>query len=300
MKKKTKIILILITLIPTIVFAHPGKTDANGCHTCKTNCSKWGLYNGQYHCHNGGTGESSSSNNTTKKTTKRTTTTKRSTIKRTTTSSTTTTTTTTTTQVIKNNDIKIKEIIIDETLYQNVEDINYTTKNSSADIKVILNDEKATYTINGNQNLITGENIITIIVTAEDESTKEYKFIITKEEDFKSNTNIKAYINDDTINFYNNKATYTVKTDQESVSIECIPDNNNAIINIDKQNPTLNYGDNIINIHVTTEDKTTKDYKLTIYRPEPPKEEKSSIIEKIIPPIFLTSIGYLIFKKKKK
>ena len=184
--------------------------------------------------------------------------------------------------------------------FQNIENIYYTTKNSSVDIKVILNDEKAEYSINGNLNLNTGENTITIIVTAEDESTKEYKFIITKEEDLKSNTNIKAYINEDTINFYNNKATYTVKTDQESVSIECIPDNDNAIINIDNPNPTLNYGDNIINIHITAEDQTTNNYKLTIYRPKPPKEEKSSIIEKIIPPIFLTSIGYLIFKKKKK
>ncbi len=31
--------------------AHPGGTDANGCHTCKTNCEKWGLHYGQYHCH---------------------------------------------------------------------------------------------------------------------------------------------------------------------------------------------------------------------------------------------------------
>lgn len=296
MKKQTKIILILITFIPTIVFAHPGKTDANGCHYCRTNCAKWGLYNGQYHCHNGGTGESSSSNNTTKKTTKKTTTYKSSTTTRTTTTS----TSTTTTQVIKNNDTTIKEIIIDDISFQNIENIYYTTKNSSVDIKVILNDEKAEYSINGNLNLNTGENTITIIVTAEDESTKEYKFIIIKEEDLKSNTNIKAYINEDTINFYNNKATYNVKTDQESVSIECIPDNDNAIINIDNPNPTLNYGDNIINIHITAEDQTTKDYKLTIYRSKPPKEEKSSIIEKIIPPIFITSIGYLIFKKKKK
>ena len=292
MKKQTKIILILITFIPTIVFAHPGKTDANGCHYCRTNCAKWGLYNGQYHCHNSGTSGSSSSNNTTK----RTTTTKKTTTTRTTTTS----TSTTTTQIIKNNDTTIKEIIIDDISFQIIEDIYYTTKNSSVDIKVILNDEKAKYSINGNLNLNTGENTITIIVTAEDESTKEYKFIITKEEDLKSNTNIKAYINEDTINFYNNKATYTVKTDQESVSIECIPDNDNAIINIDNPNPTLNYGDNIINIHITAEDQTTNNYKLTIYRPKPPKEEKSSIIEKIIPPIFLTSIGYLIFKKKKK
>ena len=292
MKKQTKIILILITFIPTIVFAHPGKTDANGCHYCRTNCAKWGLYNGQYHCHNSGTSGSSSSNNTTK----RTTTTKKTTTTRTTTTS----TSTTTTQIIKNNDTTIKEIIIDDISFQIIEDIYYTTKNSSVDIKVILNDEKAKYSINGNLNLNTGENTITIIVTAEDESTKEYKFIITKEEDLKSNTNIKAYIKEDTSNFYNNKATYNAKTDQESVSIECIPDNDNAIINIDNPNPTLNYGDNIINIHITAEDQTTNNYKLTIYRPKPPKEEKSSIIEKIIPPIFLTSIGYIIFKKKKK
>ena len=283
MKKQTKIILILITFIPTIVFAHPGKTDANGCHYCRTNCAKCGLYNGQYHCHNSGTSGSSSSNNTTK----RTTTTKKTTTTRTTTTS----TSTTTTQIIKNNDTTIKEIIIDDISFQIIEDIYYTTKNSSVDIKVILNDEKAKYSINGNLNLNTGENTITIIVTAEDESTKEYKFIITKEEDLKSNTNIKAYINEDTINFYNNKATYTVKKDQESISIECITDNDNAIINIDNPNPTLNYGDNIINIHITAEDQTTNNYKLTIYRPKPPKEEKSSIIEKIIPPIFLTSIG---------
>lgn len=32
--------------------AHPGNTDKKGCHTCKTNCPKWGLKYGQYHCHN--------------------------------------------------------------------------------------------------------------------------------------------------------------------------------------------------------------------------------------------------------
>lgn len=33
------------------VFAHPGRTDRFGCHTCKTNCKKWGLKYNQYHCH---------------------------------------------------------------------------------------------------------------------------------------------------------------------------------------------------------------------------------------------------------
>jgi hypothetical protein len=33
--------------------AHPGNTDSRGCHTCRANCAKWGLSNGQYHCHGG-------------------------------------------------------------------------------------------------------------------------------------------------------------------------------------------------------------------------------------------------------
>lgn len=37
--------------LPGIVSAHPGNTDAYGCHTCRTNCPKWGLSTGEYHCH---------------------------------------------------------------------------------------------------------------------------------------------------------------------------------------------------------------------------------------------------------
>jgi hypothetical protein len=36
------------------VSAHPGRTDANGGHTCRTNCEKWGLQYGEYHYHNKG------------------------------------------------------------------------------------------------------------------------------------------------------------------------------------------------------------------------------------------------------
>lgn len=44
--------IILLFFIPTLVFSHPGGTDSSGCHTCRTNCSNWGLSYGQYHCHN--------------------------------------------------------------------------------------------------------------------------------------------------------------------------------------------------------------------------------------------------------
>jgi endonuclease YncB( thermonuclease family) len=34
-------------------YAHPGKLDSKGGHTCRTNCSQYGLVDGQYHYHNG-------------------------------------------------------------------------------------------------------------------------------------------------------------------------------------------------------------------------------------------------------
>lgn len=52
MKNFLFIIIFLILAIPVISFAHPGRTDSSGCHTCRTNCSNWGLSTGEYHCHN--------------------------------------------------------------------------------------------------------------------------------------------------------------------------------------------------------------------------------------------------------
>jgi len=50
---KTFLIISLLTVLflPTSVFAHPGRTDSSGCHTCRTNCPSWGLSTGEYHCH---------------------------------------------------------------------------------------------------------------------------------------------------------------------------------------------------------------------------------------------------------
>lgn len=42
--------LSLITLTP-LALAHPGNTDANGGHTCYTNCEEWELNYGEYHYH---------------------------------------------------------------------------------------------------------------------------------------------------------------------------------------------------------------------------------------------------------
>ncbi len=46
-------ITVLTILAPNVSFAHPGRTAADGCHYCRTNCDKWGVPWNQRHCHNG-------------------------------------------------------------------------------------------------------------------------------------------------------------------------------------------------------------------------------------------------------
>ncbi|MEH7530071.1 YHYH domain-containing protein, partial [Priestia megaterium] len=55
MRKCFVVLLTLIFLMESsyIVSAHPGRTDGNGGHYCRTNCEKWGYEYGEYHYHNG-------------------------------------------------------------------------------------------------------------------------------------------------------------------------------------------------------------------------------------------------------
>jgi hypothetical protein len=63
MKKIVGILLsfVLLLVVTTLAMAHPGRTDANGGHTCRTNCGKWGLNYGEYHYHGGTTKKTSTS-----------------------------------------------------------------------------------------------------------------------------------------------------------------------------------------------------------------------------------------------
>lgn len=45
----------ILFAVSAVTSAHSGRTDANGGHTCRTNCEQYGLEYGEYHYHNGGT-----------------------------------------------------------------------------------------------------------------------------------------------------------------------------------------------------------------------------------------------------
>lgn len=66
MKRWLPCIVCLLLISTSAVSAHPGGTDKSGGHTCRTNCEKWGLEQGEYHYHNGGKTESSGATGTIK------------------------------------------------------------------------------------------------------------------------------------------------------------------------------------------------------------------------------------------
>lgn len=46
------IAMVLLVATAGNVMGHPGPLDEHGCHTCEgEECAKWGLYDGQFHCH---------------------------------------------------------------------------------------------------------------------------------------------------------------------------------------------------------------------------------------------------------
>jgi len=47
--------VLLIILNTPSVYAHPGRTAADGCHYCRTNCDEWGVPWNERHCHGGST-----------------------------------------------------------------------------------------------------------------------------------------------------------------------------------------------------------------------------------------------------
>ena len=75
---------------------------------------------------------------------------------------------------IKNYDLKFDSNVLE---YQ----LKVKNNVKKLDLDILLNDSNATYVIKGNENFKSGENIVEIIVTAENGNTKTYTIKVNKE-----------------------------------------------------------------------------------------------------------------------
>lgn len=275
MKRKIKglIMIIIVILSPLYVEAHPGRTDSNGCHTCRTNCAKWGLSYGQYHCHgkkNSSTSTSTSSSNTNK---------------------------TPTTKVLDSNK-NIKSISIDNTNIEVKDTMEYNTYSKVNNIDIILESAKSKYEISNYSNISIGDNNIKIIVTSEDNTSKEYNLNIKYLEE----PNISSIsINNDNIDI-NDYMEY--HTTLDSVNINTL---SNSKVEYDN-NIKLNDGTNNVELKLLdSNDNVYKTYTLSIIKDSisssnSDNKENTSNSDGAITTIFLilvTAIIYRMLKKKK-
>lgn len=270
MKRKIKglIMTMIVVLSPLYVKAHPGRTDSNGCHTCRTNCAKWGLRYGQYHCH--GRKNSSTSSNTSK---------------------------TTTTKVLDFNK-NIKSISIDNTNTEVKDTMESKTYNKINNIDIILESTKSKYEISNYSNISIGDNNIKIIVTSEDNTSKEYNLNIKYLEE----PNISSIsINNDNIDI-NDYMEY--HTTLDSVNINTL---SNSKVEYDSD---IKLKDGINNVELKlldSNDNIYKTYTLSIVKDSvsssnSDNKENTSNSDGAITTIFLilvTAIIYRILKKKK-
>ncbi len=241
-------VCLMFFMSPNIAFAHPGRTDSNGCHTCKTNCSSWGLNYNEYHCHNGNTytnskgqifnsngvliSDSSSNNN----------------------------------DIIyqKSNNANIKSLLIDGNSVNITNEMSFSTSNLEPNIIVIPEHSKATVKID-KPSILSNElmNEITISVTAEDLTTKVYKLYIKVASNDASINSLK--INEESIDI-NDEMFYS--TTSEKIKLNVVTNNENAKI-ISNLEYDLNNGDNKIIIKVKAEDGVTeKEYILNVKKNE--------------------------------
>ena len=262
MKNKILILLAFVSaflLLPGNILAHPGRTDSNGCHYCRTNCTKWGLANNEYHCHNGSGTSSKKKTSSTK------------------------------TVVSKSSDNTLKSVSIDGENVNVDDDMTYSTKKEKVNIAVKLNSSKATYVINNNDDLKVGDNNIVIKVTAENGNVRSYSLLI-KREKLSNNTNIKIIVDGNIINFISEKASINVSSDVNSLNYEYELEDKNSSLDV-VGNDVLDVGNNEIVFVVTAEDGTKKEYKLTVNK----SSKSDETISKILGLAMLGGTGYGIY-----
>lgn len=271
MKKKIKrlIMIMIVVLSPLYVEAHPGRTDSNGCHTCRTNCAKWGLSYGQYHCHRKTNSSTSTSSSNTNKTT--------------------------TTKVLDSNK-NIKSISIDNTNIEVKDTMEYNTYSKVNNIDIELESTKSKYEVSNYSNISIGDNNIKIIVTSEDNTSKEYNLNIKYLEE----PNISSIsINNDNIDI-NDYMEY--HTTLDSVNINTL---SNSKVEYDSD-IKLNDGINNVELKLLdNNDNVYKTYTLSIVKDSisssnDDNKENTSNSDGAITTIFLILISIVIYRKFKK
>lgn len=178
------------------------------------------------------------------------------------------------------------------TVAYNIEKIEVTTKTE---------DGKAKFEITGNEELKVGENTITIKVTAEDGSEREYKIeVIRKEQNanLSSNSKLRSLtIKDCNINFSSSVYDYTIEIGNEDrLNITYTTADSKSDVTV-TGNENLENG-SIIKVTVVAEDGTTTIYKINVEK----VNTKNLVIISVMAFLLVTLVvlSVILVKSRKK
>ena len=221
--------------------------------------------------------------------------------------------------VKKSNEATLKELKIDvegltPDFNKNITEYYLIVDLSVENIQITATptDNKAKINIKGNRKLDEGENTITITVTAEDETTKNYYIYVTRIDNVELANAELATLEIPGFSIYpsfkSNIFSYNLNISEniDSIDITAIPQREKATVLIEgKEN--LQEGENIIKIVVTAEDGTTiRTYKINTYIDSSAKviiEEENkmpALILIIVLSVVIIVLGTFIVIKKRK
>ena len=148
--------------------------------------------------------------------------------------------------------------------------VNVVYDVSTITIDAVPVDASATVEVVGDKNLVVGENMILVVVTAENNSTRTYTLYITRLEDgnaLSSNNSLKSLtIRDYAIPFDVDTLNYTIRIDKErQLDIEAIAEHENAYVEI-MGNKNLRNG-SLIRVVITADDGSEKTYTIKVIKP---------------------------------
>lgn len=139
---------------------------------------------------------------------------------------------------------------------------------TNIEVNAITAHDQATVEVFGNNNLVIGENIVTIKVTAEDKTVMTYTITVTREKDT-VDTLSNLTLTDCTLDpeFSSDITEYrcTVENDITSTTVNSIATSSVAIISGTTQNDLIE-GENQIEITVTSQSGSIKVYKVIVNR----------------------------------
>ena len=204
----------------------------------------------------------------------------------------------------KSSDATLKEITIDDKKIDISNDMSYATTNETVSINAIANDDKAKVDYDKNPDLVIGDNLLSIKVTAENGKVKEYKLNITREKILSNNTNIKIKVNDEEVTFneYKSEPIY-LSYNEYKINIQYELEDKNAKVEI-IGNENLKEGINEVIVKVIAENGENQNYTLVVEKYNKTDEMTVNIIASLFIIVPFVGIGLLVFyltrKKKTK